>query len=471
MSGGSVGGGVGGERSGMAGGRFSGEADALFRAFNDSLAVDWRLVQEDVRASVAWAEAITRAGVLTSVERDRLRAALVEVSHEASVLDSPPLASGAEDVHSWVELRLCAKVGDLGKKLHTGRSRNDQVATDLRLWVLTQIRERIAELRALQLALLDAAEAHADTAFPGFTHLQTAQPIVLGHWAMAYVEMLFRDVDRLESAARRADECPLGCGALAGTAYAIDREALARSLGFARATRNSLDAVSDRDLVMDVLSASAMCGVHLSRLAEDLIVYSSNEFALVAMDDAVTSGSSLMPQKKNPDAMELVRAKCGRLLGLHAGLAATLKGLPLAYNKDLQEDKPPVFEAMDQLSMCVRMSARVVMGLVVNAGVAARAAVGGYANATELADYLVSRGVPFREAHAQTGRLVRMAIAQERRLEELPLEAIRSIAPSADEGVRACLSPEWGLGRRACVGGTSPQRVREAIREARARLG
>ncbi|MCC6285288.1 MAG: argininosuccinate lyase [Phycisphaerales bacterium] len=454
----------------MWGGRFAAPADPLFRAVNDSLGVDWRLAREDIQGSIAWASGLERAGVLSRAEYDRLVEALKTVEHEAAECAGSPVESGAEDVHSWVEQRLIALVGDLGKKLHTGRSRNDQVATDFRLWLRAALDERAAELRAVRAALLRLAQRHDGVVMPGYTHLQRAQPILLAHWALAYEEMLFRDTARLRDARARVDECPLGCGALAGTAYPVDRAAIARDLAFAGPCANSLDAVASRDFALEALAASAICGVTLSRLAEDLILYFTDEFAFLRIADSMTSGSSLMPQKKNPDAIELLRAKCGRLCAEFQALAVVMKGLPLAYNKDMQEDKRGTFAAMDELSICLRVGARMLDAATFEAARCRTAALGGYANATDLADYLVERGVPFREAHDRVGRLVRVALARSVPLEDLPLETLRETCPELDEGVYARLSPEACLERRAALGGTAPQRVGEALRRSLARL-
>jgi argininosuccinate lyase len=454
----------------MWGGRFDKQADPLFRAFNDSLPFDWRLVQEDITGSIAWAAALGRATILTAKEVDDLVTALRDLSKDAAKIPAPPTHSGAEDVHSWVESRLIERLGDLGKKLHTGRSRNDQVATDIRLWTRGAITARLAELRGAQASLLRLAEREQQTPFPGYTHLQPAQPVLLAHWCLAHFEMLDRDADRFGNALRRTNICPLGSGALAGTAWPIDRDALARDLGFAAPTANSLDAVADRDFVLDTLSAAAICAGHLSRLAEELIIYTTAEFALVTLDDGVTSGSSLMPQKKNPDALELIRGKAGRITGSLVSLLMTVKGLPLAYNKDMQEDKEPLFDSMDSLSLCLRMVPRVLDGAVVDRDRCRRAAAAGYSNATELADDLVSRGVPFRDAHAQAGRAVREAIARNIPLEALPPAVLRSVAPAAGPETTEKLTIESALSRRDARGGTSPRRVAEAIADAHRRL-
>ncbi len=455
------------------GGRFdpaSGGPDALFRAFNDSLAFDRRLLREDVEGSIAWAAAIRRAGVITEDERAKLEEALRGIVIE--VQTNPSLVERAqdEDVHSFVERLLVERVGPLGKKLHTGRSRNDQVATDLRLWSARCIGESLLPaLREARASLLRLAQREVESVLPGYTHLQRAQPVLWGHWALAYAEMLERDAERLAQARARARVSPLGSGALAGTAYAVDREQLARDLGFERASRNSLDAVSDRDFAVDIVNACVLCALHLSRLAEDLIIYSSGEFAFVEMSDKWSSGSSLMPQKKNPDALELIRGKAGRVVGAQAALNTVLKGLPLAYNKDLQEDKEPLFEATDSLALCLRALPGVLDGMTVNRENCRRAAEGGHANATDLADYLVEKGVPFREAHEVAGRVVRLALSRGVAIEKLPLDDIRALAPQAEGDLFPRLALDAIIAKRDVAGGTAPGRVRDQLREALAR--
>ncbi|HMN97606.1 MAG TPA: argininosuccinate lyase [Phycisphaerales bacterium] len=461
---------MGSTGSALWGSRFGAPSDPLFRAFNDSIGFDHELVAEDIEGSIAWAHALVRAGVLTAEESQRLEEALAALRAEARADPIAVAESDAEDVHSWVESALVERLGPLGRKLHTGRSRNDQVATDLRLWSRGAIRSRRAELRAAIAALVDLAERELDTVLPGMTHLQHGQPILFSHWALAYVEMLRRDDGRFADALRRLDECPLGSGALAGTAYPIDRVRVAAELGFARPTRNSLDAVSDRDFVVESLAAAALCAVHLSRLAEDLIIFSSEEFRFVEMADAVTSGSSLMPQKKNPDAMELVRGKVGRIIGALTTILIVLKGLPMAYNKDLQEDKEPLFDAMGQLSMALRMVVPTVATLRVDRAQALDSAGLGHTNATELADYLVHAGVPFRDAHEVVGRVVRHALARRLPIEALALEELRGFDPRFGPEVREWLAPEAAVARRDVEGGTAPRRVRAAIEEARAWL-
>jgi argininosuccinate lyase/amino-acid N-acetyltransferase len=384
----------------------------------------------------------------------------------------PPIGRGSEDedIHSWVERRLIEKVGTLGKKLHTGRSRNDQVATDFRMYVRDEIDARLAELKAARSSLVAMAEREIGTVVPGYTHLQRAQPVLLAHWCLAYFEMLGRDAERLLDARKRVNRCPLGSGALAGTAYRIDRETLARDLGFDGPTLNSLDAVSDRDFVIESLAALSLCAVHLSRLGEDLILYGSQEFGFFEYSDAVSSGSSLMPQKKNPDAAELLRGKSGRVVGALVSLLLTVKGLPLAYNKDLQEDKEPLFEAMHHLSLCLRVLPPILDGLKVRRDVCERAAKGGHANATDLADYLVAKGVPFREAHEIVGRAVRHAITQGKALEELTLAELQTFSAVVGPDVFAKLTLAATLSQREVLGGTGAGVVREAVARARASL-
>ena len=370
------------------GGRFEGKTDPGFAEFNNSFRFDRRLFEVDVTASIAYCRALEAAGVLTSEEANEIRAALDRIlKNDAAIFND----STAEDVHSFVEARLIELTGDLGRKLHTGRSRNDQVATDFRLWLRTAIDDLGEAVRDAQTSLLDFAEAHREVVIPGYTHLQRAQPVLLAHWCLAYFEMLARDRERLAEVRRRVNVMPLGSAALAGTSFPIDREALARSLGFEGVSRNSLDAVSDRDFCVEFLSACSLIMVHLSRLAEDIILYATNEFGFFELGDAIATGSSLMPQKKNPDSMELVRGKAGRVFGDLLALLTTLKGLPLAYNKDMQEDKEAVFDAFDTVSASLRVSATVLRNISVNKERARASAASGYMNATELADYLVRK--------------------------------------------------------------------------------
>lgn len=377
------------------GGRFTQQADAKFKYFNDSLRFDYRLAIQDIEGSIGWAKAITSVGILTEAELEQLIAALKEVRAEVEANLTIILKDDAEDIHSWVESKLIEKVGDLGKKLHTGRSRNDQVALDIKMWCKVQATALQERIRALQERLVSVAEENQNSVMPGYTHLQRAQPVTFAHWCMAYYEMLERDFSRLNDANKRMSTCPLGSGALAGTAYGIDRDLLARDLGFEEATRNSLDSVSDRDHILELLSTAAISMVHLSRFAEDLIIFNSGESGFLEMSDRVTSGSSLMPQKKNPDACELIRGKSGRVFGALTGLLTTLKGLPLAYNKDMQEDKEGIFDALETWQACLEIAELVLVDIQVNTERTREAAQQGYANATELADYLVVKGCHF----------------------------------------------------------------------------
>ena len=444
-------------------GRLSGEVHDLFKVFNDSLPFDRRLFLQDVAGSAAWARALEHAKVLETGERIRIEEALEDLAR--CVAESPAVLIDAddEDIHSFVERELVARVGDLGKKLHTGRSRNDQVATDLRLWTMEALDHRIGEIQAVITALVELARREQSTVFPGYTHLQRAQPILFAHWCLAYVEMLRRDLGRMADARSRASLCPLGCAALAGTAYDIDRESIAVDLGFRAAAANSLDAVSDRDFVIESLSGISVTSVHLSRMAEDLVFYSSGEARLLELPDGLCSGSSIMPQKKNPDALELIRGKCGMQIGRLVGLMTTMKALPLAYNKDMQEDKVPLFDAMDELSICLRVLPPLLDGITVRRENARAAALGDFANATELADHLVTRGVPFRDAHHQVGRLVAEAIGRGLPLEEFSLSEINAHAPAADEQVFVDLTVDAALEKRASIGGTSPEQVATRI--------
>ncbi|MCS6175417.1 argininosuccinate lyase [Shewanella baltica] len=451
------------------GGRFQGETSALFKLFNDSLPVDYRLFEQDVVGSIAWADAIASVGIITATECSDLKKALndllVEVNGDPAII----LASGAEDIHSFVESALIAKVGDLGKKLHTGRSRNDQVATDLKLWCQSEGQALLARLQSLHAELLALAEREFDAVMPGYTHLQRAQPVTFGHWCLAYVEMTERDISRLADALTRANTCPLGSGALAGTAYKMDRHALAAALNFASPTLNSLDSVSDRDHVVELCSTASISMMHLSRMAEDLIFFNSGEANFISLSDEVTSGSSLMPQKKNPDALELIRGKTGRVYGSLVGILTTMKALPLAYNKDMQEDKEGLFDVVDSWAICLDMAALVLSGLVVNRPNALLAAQQGYANSTELADYLVSKGMPFREAHHVVGEVVVAAIAKQIPLEELSLAELKTFAAIIEDDVYPNLTIEACLAKRDVLGGTALPQIQQAIAAKKAR--
>ena len=452
------------------GGRFTGETDRGFAEFNRSFGFDRRLFEVDVRASIAHCDGLAGAEVLTTAESNQIKSALKAIldrgQNDAGYFDEP----SSEDVHSFVEARLIEMIGDAGRKLHTGRSRNDQVATDLRLWLRDEIDRLAAALRGAQEALLDLAEAHSDAASPGYTHLQRAQPVLFAHWCLAYFELLARDRERFAEVRRRVNVLPLGSAALAGTSYAIDRDAVAHALGFEAVSRNSLDAVSDRDFCIEFASAASLVMMHLSRLAEDIILYATAEFGFFELSDAVATGSSLMPQKKNPDSMELVRGKAGRVFGHLTALLATMKGLPLAYNKDMQEDKEAIFDAADTVNHCLNITATVLRNVRLNEARAREAASHGYMNATELADYLVRKGMPFREAHETVGRIVVQAIEREVELNDLSLDDRKSFASLAEQDVFESLSLQQTLGTKAQAGGTAPERVAEEVTAARRKL-
>ena len=448
------------------GGRFSQEADPSFTTFNNSFAFDRRLFAADIRASVAHCNGLAAAGVISSEEADKINAGLQTVLDRENDSDYfEQMVS--EDVHSFVEARLVEVVGDAGLKLHTGRSRNDQVATDLRLWLREAIDQLSNRVRSAQSALLDFAEANSDAVLPGYTHLQRAQPILFAHWCLAYFEMLARDRERLSEIRQRVNVMPLGSAALAGASFPIDRDAVARELGFEGISRNSVDAVSDRDFCVEFVSTCSLIMVHLSRLAEEVILYSASEFGFFELSDAVATGSSLMPQKKNPDSMELVRGKAGRVFGHTVSLLTMLKGLPLAYNKDMQEDKEAVFGAFDTTAACLEVSALVLRNVNLNVDRMRAAASRGQMNATELADYLVRKGVPFREAHETVGKIVVRAMETEKELGELSLDELRSFSNEIEGDVFQSLTLEQTLGSKSLAGGTAPARVTEALNAAR----
>ncbi len=431
---------------------------------------DRELLAADIRGSLAYARALERAGIFSASERKRVEAGLRQVLSENEKKPSRAARSTAEDVHSYVEEELAGRVGTLARKLHTGRSRNDQVATDLRLFLIEKSARNELELEALLAAIVALADSSGSILMPGYTHLQRAQPVLFGHFLLAYGEMLLRDRSRLRDNVARMRTCPLGAGALSGTVYSIDREELARDLGFSAASENSMDAVSDRDFVADYLSFASILMMHLSRLAEDLILYSSMEFGFIQMHDSVASGSSLMPQKKNPDAMELIRGKSGRVFGHLVGILTVLKGLPLTYNKDLQEDKEGLFDALTTVSDSLIMARAVIDSLEVRPEAMRRATVEGFLNATELADYLVARGIPFRDAHHLVGKIVLRAQELNQVLEDLPLTVYRSFSPAFEEDLYRCLELENAVSRRREKGGTAPAAFKSALKRFKKRL-
>jgi argininosuccinate lyase len=452
------------------GGRFTGEVDRGFADFNRSFGFDRRMFAADVRASIAHCNGLAVAGILTGEEATKINSGLQTIL-ERGLADPGYFSDGEfEDVHSFVESRLVALIGDTGGKLHTGRSRNDQVATDLRLWLREAIDELGQRVVSTQGALLDLAESHREAVLPGYTHLQRAQPVLFAHWCLAYFEMLSRDRERLADCRRRMNVLPLGSAALAGTSYPIDRESVARELSFAAVSRNSIDAVSDRDFCVEFVSACSLIMVHLSRLAEDIILYSSTEFGFLDLSDAVATGSSLMPQKKNPDSMELVRGKSGRVFGHAISLLTMLKGLPLAYNKDMQEDKEAVFDSFDTVRTCLDVTTTVLRNVRLNEDRMRATASTGYMNATELADYLVRKGMPFREAHEIVGRIVMYALSRGLELHELSVKEMRKFSGSIDDDVLSSLSLERTLHTKSQLGGTCPDRVTDALSAARRSL-
>ncbi len=452
------------------GGRFASEEDPLFAEFNDSLPFDHELLEVDIEGSLAYAGALERAGIFTHKERVSVEKGLRSVLEESLRDPQAVIRSHAEDVHTFVEQKLSKEVGPLALKLHTGRSRNDQVATDLRLYLRRKENGIAASIDHLLETLANLAEKHFQAIMPGYTHLQRAQPVLFSHYLLAYGEMLLRDRQRLKEAAARTNISPLGAGALSGTVYSIDRDTLSRDLGFSSAAQNSMDAVADRDFVLDFLFFACTLLMHLSRLSEDLILYNSAEFSFVQMDDSVSSGSSLMPQKKNPDALELVRAKTGRVFGHLVSLLTVLKGLPMTYDKDLQEDKEGLFDTIRTVENCLRMVQKVLEKIRINPERMLGSARKGYLNATELADYLVARNMPFREAHGLVGKIVMRASELGVALEEMPLIEYQSFSPLFENSLYQYLKLERALSHRKERGGTAPATVRKAIALFRKRI-
>ncbi len=450
-------------------GRFTEATDAAVEAFTASVTFDRRLYVYDIMGSIAHARMLAKVGVLTKKECDAIVKGLkaIEAEIDAGKFD---WSVALEDVHMNIEARLIERIGETGKKLHTGRSRNDQVATDLRLYLRDGIDVVAHALGQLQQAILDLAEREADTPAPGFTHLQVAQPITFGHHLLAWFEMLARDADRLRDCRKRLNVMPLGAAALAGTSYPIDRAYAAKLLGFDAAAENSLDAVSDRDFAVEFVSASALLMTHLSRMSEELVLWSSSQFGFVELSDAYCTGSSIMPQKKNPDVPELVRGKTGRVNGHLVALLTLMKAQPLAYNKDNQEDKEPVFDTLDTVLGSLRVFAGMIPGMKVKRDRLLRAAVMGYSTATDLADYLVRKGVPFRDAHEIVSKAVKLAIITDRDLSQIDLDEFKKLSAAIGKDVYAVLTVEGSLKARNHLGGTAPAQVRAAVGRARRRL-
>ena len=452
------------------GGRFTEPTDTTVEAFTASIDFDRRLYRQDIAGSVAHATMLAEVGVIDRAERDAIVAGLYGIESDIEA-DRFEWSSSLEDVHMNIEAALTERIGEAGKKLHTGRSRNDQVATDLRLYARGEADTIMGALRRLRSVMLDLAEREADTVMPGFTHLQSAQPITFGHHMLAWHAMLERDTERFADARRRINRMPLGAAALAGTSFPIDRRITAKLLDFDEPCENSVDAVSDRDFVLEFTAAAAILMIHLSRMCEELVLWCSPLFGFVTLPDAFCTGSSIMPQKKNPDVPELVRGKAGRVIGSLMGLLALMKGQPLAYNRDNQEDKEPLFDASDTVRGCLAVFTGMIGGLEADRAVLRAAAGRGHATATDLADYLVRRGMAFRDAHEAVGRAVRRAVETGRELEELDPEELRALCGEAvQDDVREVLSLDGSVASRAHSGGTAPIRVREAIGAARERL-
>ena len=450
-------------------GRFNEPVAELVKKYTASIGFDYRLAAFDIQGSIAHAQMLGAQKIISADDVKAIEQGLAEIAHEIEAGQFEWLLD-LEDVHLNIEKRLTDKIGDAGKRLHTGRSRNDQVATDVRLWLRASADQVSVALKKLQLSLLDLAEAHFDTVMPGFTHLQVAQPVTLGHHLMAYVEMLSRDAQRFADCRRRINRLPLGAAALAGTSYPIDRELVAKKLGFDGVCENSLDAVSDRDFAIEFTFAASLVMTHLSRLSEELILWSSPRFAFIDIADRFCTGSSIMPQKKNPDVPELVRGKTGRVYGHLTALLTLMKGQPLAYNKDNQEDKEPLFDTVDTLLVTLEIYADMMRGITVNEDNMRQAASEGFATATDLADYLVKKGMPFRDAHEVVALAVRFAVDKKVDLSDLPLATLQQFSSSIADDVYGVLTLEGSLNSRNHIGGTAPVQVKAAIARMRATL-
>ncbi|HXP13005.1 MAG TPA: argininosuccinate lyase [Stellaceae bacterium] len=452
------------------GGRLAGNPDEIMQRINASIDLDKRLYAQDIAGSLAHCAMLVARRIIAPQDGEAIARGLEKI-HAEIEKGAFPFRAEHEDIHLNIEARLKELIGPAAGRLHTARSRNDQVATDFRLWVRDAIDKLDRDIMALQAALIEQAETHAATIMPGLTHLQNAQPVTFGHHLLAYVEMLGRDRGRLADARTRLNESPLGSGALAGTSFPIDRDRTAKDLGFDRPSANSLDAVSDRDFALEFLAACAVCGTHLSRFAEEIVLWLSEPFRFIKLSDAFTTGSSMMPQKRNPDAAELVRAKAGRLTGSLVSLLTVMKGLPLAYSKDMQEDKAPVFESFDTLELCLAAATGMARDLVPDKKAMKRAAEAGYGTATDLADWLtIGLGLPFREAHRITGSLVKRAEALGVPLAGLPLKEMRKLDPRITEEARAALTVEKSVAGRTSFGGTAPANVTRAAKAERARF-
>ncbi len=447
-------------------GRFQKNTDAAMDAFHSSISFDCRMYREDIAGSIAHAAMLGRQGIIPEEDAEKivggLRAILLDI--EAGKVE---FTAGAEDIHMNVESLLIERIGEAGKRVHTGRSRNDQVALDMRMYLKSAIEKIRSRLKALVEALVSTAEANTRTVMPGYTHLQKAQPVTLAHHLLAYAEMFLRDLDRFADCKRRTDVLPLGAGALAGSTYPLDRESVARELGFAAVSRNSMDSVSDRDFCVEFCSCASIAMMHLSRFCEELILWSSDEFRFAEMDDAYSTGSSIMPQKKNPDVAELIRGKTGRVYGDLMALLTVMKGIPLAYNKDMQEDKEATFDAFDTLFACLDMFTRMFKTLKFNQESMEKGAARGFANATDAADYLVKKGLPFRSAHEAVGKLVFRCIQEQKAIGELSLDELKEFSPLFEGDVYDAISLSACVAGRKLKGGPAPETVQKAIAEIR----
>ena len=451
------------------GGRFEGKTDELVERLGESVSFDARLAPWDIRASIAHARMLGDRGIIPKADARKIIRGLKAIEKEAAA-GTMTWEPALEDVHTNIEAALVKKIGEPGKRLHTARSRNDQIATDVRLWLRDQIDTILELIHAMRGALANVAEAHFDVILPGFTHLQPAQPVLLAHHLLAYCEMLGRDRERFTQLRKRVNVLPLGAAALAGVPYPIDPRQVARELGFNAIAGNSMDAVSDRDHLIEFCAAAALVMMHLSRFCEELIIWSNPRFGFIEIGDAFTTGSSIMPQKKNPDVAELVRAKTGRVYGDLVGLLTLMKGLPLTYNRDLQEDKEPVFDASDTVQLCLEVFTRMIPAIRVNRDAMAAAVREGFMEATDLADFLAAQGMPFREAHKIVGKLVRHALRTGKTLPELSPEEFKAFSPLLKNQAADVLTPEAILRRRNSPGGTAPRRVRAALRKLQAEL-
>ncbi|WP_337400258.1 argininosuccinate lyase [Congzhengia sp.] len=444
------------------GGRFSKATDALVDDFNSSIRFDARMYRQDIKGSMAHAEMLGRQGIIPKDDAALIVKTLGEILKDIEN-GKVEFSIDAEDIHMNIETILTERIGDAGKKLHTGRSRNDQVALDLRMYLRDENDELLEMLKNTMTVLLDLASAHLDTIMPGYTHLQKAQPVTFAHHVMAYFQMFSRDLDRLSDCRRRVNVMPLGSGALAGTTYPLDREFVAEKLGFDAVTANSLDGVSDRDFVIEFLSVLSMIMMHLSRFCEELVLWSSHEFAFVEMDDSYSTGSSIMPQKKNPDVAELIRGKTGRVYGHLMSLLTTMKGLPLAYNKDMQEDKEAVFDALDTVKLCLPVFTNMVRTMKVNGEKMKQGAKGGFTNATDIADYLVKKGVPFRSSHAIVGKMVARAVETNRDLDEFSLSEFQEFSDLIEEDIYNAIDVATCVAERNITGGPAKEQVQKEI--------